>query len=439
MELGTAARAAPSDELESWVAAQAQRSITAMELAISATGLARRRENFDQTIVPSAGSVLASTTIGDWNPEPDYFFHWLRDSAIVMRTVVGLMQDATSSAEQLRWQTHFENFVPFSLGLTGSARYDPNYRKSTSPEFHEFLRDEGELHALSGDKLLGEPRFNPDGTIDIMRWSRPQYDGPALRALACLDFLAAGGRHSDGLDELLTLDLDFTRRHAGKRCFGPWEEKSAHHYYVALVQLGALVHGRRLTGTAAVDAEQMLYAQLERHWSEWNNVFVAAVPSEPGDDADDALDASFLLGVLDADLPGGPHSIEDPRVHATQKAIEDMFARELPINRARLAGCAPALGRYRADQYFGGGAWFSTTLAAAALYYRRANRAGEDRAALIKRGDDFMATVRNLTPPDGALPEQVDRETGQATSARHLTWSDAAFVNAARSRRLLKI
>jgi len=439
MELGTAARAAHSDDLELWIAAQAQRSIAAMEPAISATGLARRRENFNQNIVPSAGSVLASTTIGDWNPEPDYFFHWLRDSAIVMRTVVGLMQDATSPADHMRWQTHFENFVQFSLGLIGSARYNPNYRTNTSPDFHKFLRDESELRALSGDELLGEPRFNPDGTIDIMRWARPQYDGPALRALACLDFLAAGGRRSDALDELLTIDLDFTRRHAGESCIGPWEEKSARHYYVALVQLGALVHGRRLTGTAAVDAEQKLYAQLERHWSKTHNVFSAAVPPESADDTDDMLDASFLLGVLDANLPVGPHSIDDPRVHATQKAIEDMFARELPINRTRFAGCAPALGRYRADKYFGGGAWFPTTLAAAALYYRRANRADGDRAALIKRGDEFMATIRSLTPIDGVLPEQIDRETGQATSARHLTWSDAAFVSAARSRRLFNI
>lgn len=45
-----------------------------------------------------------------------------------------------------------------------------------------------------------------------------------------------------------------------------------------------------------------------------------------------------------------------------------------------------------------------------------------------------MATVRDLTPADGALSEQVDRETGQQTSARHLTWSYAAFISAAHER-----
>lgn len=38
------------------------------------------------------------------------------------------------------------------------------------------------------------------------------------------------------------------------------------------------------------------------------------------------LDASFLFAIVDADLPDGPHSVADPRVHATQQAIEDLFA-----------------------------------------------------------------------------------------------------------------
>jgi glucoamylase len=52
----------------------------------------------------------------------------------------------------------------------------------------------------------------------------------------------------------------------------------------------------------------------------------------------------------------------------------------------------------------------------------------------MRRGDAFMATLRALTPADGALSEQVDRETGAPTSARHLTWSYAAFVSTARLR-----
>jgi glucoamylase len=431
MELGTVA---PSSDLDAWIAEQTQHSTAAMELAISATTLARRRAEFGQNIVPARGSVLASVAIGDWNPEPDYFFHWIRDSAIVMRTVTDLMARAVGG-ERARWQTHFLDYGAFSLSLTRDTPYDHDYREKTREDRRKFLREEHELAALKGDARLGEPRFNPDGSTDVMQWSRPQFDGPALRALACLRFLEAGGPATGAISTLLAIDLDFTMRHAGQRCVGPWEEKAAHHYYVALVQLGALVRGQRRTQIAAPlqAAERKLRSALELHWSEQRQIYTAVERDDAGSAAD-SLDAAFLLAVLDADLAEGPHSAIDPRVHRTQHAIEALFAEEFSLNRSRFAGRAPALGRYRADRYFGGGAWYPTTLANAALYYRRACLASADRAMLIRRGDDVMATVRDLTPADGTLSEQVDRTTGQQTSARHLTWSYAAFIDAARLR-----
>jgi glucoamylase len=429
-------------DLGAWIADQSRHSAAAMEQAISATRLVRRREAFGQVVAPAPGSVLASPVIADWDPEPDYFFHWVRDSAIVMRTVAALMQDAESEAERHRWRRHFEDFVRFSLtlcGLDGAASPSSSqYRQATRRGYRKFLRRDAELRKLTGDRLLGEPRFNPDGTIDVLRWSRPQYDGPALRALACLCYLAADGPPSEELLRLLRLDLGFTLHHAGRRCIGPWEEagQNAHHYYVAVVQLGALLHGRAWADDAADEwyaAEDRLRAGLERYWSPRYGVY-AAIRDAPGDSADDLIDAAQLLAVLDADLPDGPHSVEDPRFQATQAAIEKLFARELPINRALPPGRGPALGRSRGDRYFGGGAWYPTTLAAAGLYYRRAQCPGEDRDALTRRGDAFMATLRDLTPADGALSEQVDRETGAQTSARHLTWSYAAFVSTARLR-----
>lgn len=427
------------DDLGTWITRQARRSADAMERAISAVHLTRRRDAFGQVIVPAKGSVLASPMAANWNPEPDYFFHWLRDSAIVMRAVAELAEDAENDGERVRWRGHFENSVRFSLALTKLDGADfvarNDYRQRTEPAARKFLRDEAEIRSLTGNALLGEPRFNPDGTIDVLQWARPQYDGPALRALACLRYLAAGGGLSDDLAALVRLDLEFTLHHAGDVCIGPWEEgeENTHHYFTALVQLGALVHGRAFIDDARRDAaEQKLRDGLEQHWSERYQVYMAMRPAR-AHTADDLVDAAALLAVLDADLPRGRHSIEDPRVQKTQATIEALFAREFPINRARTA---PALGRSRGDRYFGGGAWYPTTLAAASLYYRRALHARQVGAAMIARGDAFMATVRDLTPADGALSEQVDRETGTQTSARHLTWSYAAFISAARLRAL---
>jgi glucoamylase len=353
------------------------------------------------------------------------------------------MQDAVDADERARWCQHFGDFVRFSLVLNANdgAQFvaHSGYRDATRREFRKYLRGEPEIRKLRGDKVLAEPRFNPDGTIDILRWSRPQYDGPALRALACMRYLGAGGQTSDELVQLLNGDLQFTVRHAGRRCIGPWEEvgQNTHHYYVALVQLGALEHGRSFAGHLEpewIAAATRLRRTLERHWSERHQVYSATWPAH-GETADDLVDAATLIAVLDADLPTGAHSVQDLRVHRTQAAIEDLFARLLPINQGRRAGHAPALGRWRDDRYFGGGAWYPTTLAAATLCYRRAQSPGEDAAMLVRRGDAFMATVRGLTPADGALSEQVDRATGAQVSARHLAWSYAAFLVAARTRR----
>ena len=245
------------ENLETWITHQAAGSAVAMARAISATHLVRRREAFAQIVVPAPGSVLASPEIADWDPEPDYFFHWVRDSAIVMRSVTDLMEDAATDLERQRWRGHFEDFLRFSLALSSldGAQFlaHSRHRQATRRGARKFLRRDAEIRALAGDKLLGEPRFNPDGTIDILRWSRPQYDGPALRALACLRFLAAGGPQTNELVRLLRQDLGFTLRHAGRRCIGPWEEagQNVRHYYVALVQLGALVHGRKWADDAA--------------------------------------------------------------------------------------------------------------------------------------------------------------------------------------------
>jgi glucoamylase len=425
-----------TDDLNDWIERQLERSAAALSRAISATDLIRRREPFRQTIVPAKGSVLASPVIADWNPEPDYFFHWVRDAAIAMKAIAELTTVAPGANG--RWRQTFNDCVAFSLALT---RIDPAAlpappRDATDSEFRKFLRGEAELAALSQDTLLGEPRFNPDGTVDILDWSRPQFDGPALRALACLRYLKLGGALTDDIAALLRADLAFTVRHAGEPCIGPWEEpgEHTHHYYVALVQLGALVHGKAWVENAdalqaAIDA---LKASLELHWSQRHRVYLAMWPAA---DAENLIDAATLLAVLDADLPHGAHSVLDPRFQETQTRIEAMFAKALPINHARPADCGPALGRNRADRYFGGGAWYATTLAAAAIYYRRALYPEEDTAALLKRGDRFLATVRWLTPDDGALSEQVDRVTGRQISARRLTWSYAAFVNAACLRR----
>jgi glucoamylase len=437
--------------LESWL--QTERRVCAERLAaaISATDLQRERPEFGQRVRPRPGSVLASPVIANWDPEPDYFFHWPRDSAAVMRAVVDLVALSSNRAEREFWQARFHQMVDFNLTIAQAARLRPasgDHQAATLDSCRRFLRPRGELRRLTGDRLLAEPRFNPDGTADFLRWSRPQLDGPALRALACLAWLAEGGTATAPLLELLQGDLQFTLRQAGRRSIGPWEEADelAHHYFVALVQWAALIHGRVFSVYNPARwhrAEQTLHRQLQGFWSPEAGAFRAVQGLPEGSvtaaaHATQPLDSACLLAINEADLPGAEHSVRDPRALATLDALAAAFDRALPLNRQRPSAAAPALGRSLRDRYFGGGAWYVTTLAAAAFCYRRALAGLDAPAPWLARGDAWLETVRWLTPVDGALCEQVDRDSGTPRSARHLSWSYAALISTDRLRQRAK-
>ena len=199
--------------------------------AISATHLVKERAGFGQTIRPLPGSVLASTALGSWDPDPDYFFHWLRDSALVIVALRHLIAEGAYAGEGI---SRFKEFVAFSLSLNrldGASflRLAGDFRKNVDPSFLQFVRDDSEICTITGDRVLGEPRFNPDATLDISKWSRPQHDGPARRALALMRFWPL-----DGLDDatrasmraLILTDLEFIIRHWREPCFDMWEEES---------------------------------------------------------------------------------------------------------------------------------------------------------------------------------------------------------------------
>jgi glucoamylase len=125
-------------------------------------------------------------------------------------------------------------------------------------------------------------------------------------------------------------------------------------------------------------------------------------------------------------------------MHATLDELERLFDRLYPINRERPRGRAPAMGRYEGDAYYSGGAYYFSTLGAAEFCFLAAgaHRAGSaERAKWVARGDGFLETVRAFTPPSGDLSEQFDQRTGEQTSAKHLAWSYAGFIQCVTARR----
>lgn len=408
--------------LGDWGELQAHIAAERMGLSVSATPLIKHRTGFGQTINPVKGSVLAAPAITD--TPPDYFFHWLRDAAVVMDAALVLIRQGGEAADL--WRRHFEDYVDFSLKLweLNGPTFLPTLatiRTRTAPDLAQYVRPDAEISALEGDNMAGDVRFNADGTLDFLNWNRPQHDGIATRALGAMRFwdmdVSSSGETRARLAALIRADLDYTEQHAGEPCVDIWEEEHALHYYTVLVQFAALQEGARWMEMQG-EEEQATYltaraaplmAMLDGFWSPESGFYRSrtfpdgrASPKDP--------DMAVILGVLHAGLLEGPHSVLDSKALATLTAVESYFAGVLAINKSageRTGGVA--FGRYQGDTYFNGGAWFPCTFAAAEYHYRLAAAAESASAAEhFTKGDAILTTARQFIPATGDLSEQFD-------------------------------
>ena len=397
--------------LESWIARQREHAIAGLLRSISAP-VVKARQGFGQVIRPAKGSVVASPVPASYDPDPDYFFHWFRDSAAVM-DALAMVRDAVPGSRRL-----FDDFVDFSLGLArlDGRRMSSDWRAAAAPDFARFLRTD--IAHAHGDAISAETRVNPDGTLDVSDWPRPQYDGPALRALTLLRW----GPVRDCEISLLRQDLVFVLAHARRPCFDIWEEEIGLHYYTLSVCEAALAAGAAwsasfdpgLSGNCLTEADNL--AALRRGlWLEDARYIRSRILSQ-GRSAKE-LDISVILAANHA------RQDCDPRLMATLDKLAALFRGSYAINREQVLG--PAMGRYAGDVYYSGGAYYFSTLGAAEFCYRAGDRA---------RGDAFLETVRRFTPENGLMSEQFDQTTGAQTSAKDLAWSYAAFLSCVHAR-----
>ncbi len=432
------------DLFEEWLEQQYRRCVPAMLRSISPVGVLKSRPGFGQTIRPHRGAIVASPVLAAYDPDPDYFFHWYRDSAVVIDALRILFADglAPQAGEQ------FADFVHFALALRnldGRALVAaPTWRASIVADFAKFVRPDSDLATVHGSAVAADTRVNADGTLDISRWARPQHDGPALRALAVLRWIR-GAAHSAPLTDqaamLLRSDLDFALAHARQPCFDIWEEEHGLHYYTLCVTAASLEGGAdwlessgnaRDAHTYRTEAGE-LRRTLDGFWLPDAGYYRSRVLSS-GERSSKELDIAVILAAIHTDSPGNTHTVRDPRMHATLARLEELFAAAYPINHGRSPGTGPAMGRYAGDAYYSGGAYYFSTLGAAEFCYRAA--VGADAPATwLRRGDAYLTTVRAFIPQNGEMSEQFDQRTGAPASAKDLAWSYAAFISCVAARR----
>lgn len=430
-----------TDALDGWIARQAGVAGAALRRSISPTELVKTRPGFGQTLRAVRGAVIASPVLASWDPEPDYYFHWFRDAALVM--------DARRHLDDDESLSDLADFVRFTAALTaldgGVLAGDSDWRAHVAPAFVQYLRGDEELRALSGEAVWADTRVNPDGTFDITRWSRPQHDGPALTALCLLRWLPrvpASSALSGEVGALLRRLLDFTAAHWRRPAHDIWEEDLGQHYYTLRAAAAALAAGANWialnedTASATYRRESVeILCMLDSHWLPQLQHYDSRKLAS-GAHSSKMLDISVILAAIHTqDGTRGAHTVHDPRQQATLDALDAAFAAAYPINHSRSAMQGTAMGRYVGDVYFSGGPWYLATLGASEFCYRAAV-GSVDAAHWIARGEAYLETVRAYTPDDGAMSEQFDPRSGVQTSARHLAWSYAAFLSCVAARRL---
>jgi glucoamylase len=432
-----------SSGLDLWIERQYRHAMAAMLPSVSAVGITKHRPGLGQTVHPVKGSIVASPVLAAYDPDPDYFFHWFRDSAVIIDAVRLLFADGSLSAVPAL--EYFRDFVHFSLSLFNldgrTLAEAPAWRAGVAADFAKFVRTDADLGPVHGGLVSAEARVNPDGTLDISNWARPQHDGPPLRLLAVLRWVRGVDLRSGDLvakaAALIRADVAFTRGRWRMASVDIWEEEKGHHYYTLRVAAAALEEGADwldAQGSAGDHAEAQLcradareiLRMLDGYWLPEVGYYRSRIlegSARSTKELDIAVIFAAIHGIGGA---GRAHTVHDPKMQATLAHLESLFDAEYPLNHGRPATRGAAMGRYKGDVYYSGGAYYFSTLAAAEFCFR---------AGLRDRGDAFLETVRAFTPPSGDMSEQFDQKTGAQSSAKHLAWSYAAFITCVVARR----
>ena len=399
----------------------------------------------------SPGVVVASPS----QQNPDYWYHWVRDAALVMDLIVDQYLKSQNPELKARYLNAIWDYVNFS-----------------------HLNQ----HTPTPSGGPGEPKFHVDGKAFVGPWGRPQNDGPALRALTLIKFARAlisetKAEEAWRLFGIIKYDLEFVSHHWTEPCFDLWEEIKGQHFYTLIVQYQSMISGAAYVSLVGDSGAAQWYLEqakkmenvLERHWDKRNSYILSTLNRVGGIDYKKSnLDASVILGVLHANTDS-VFAVDDPRVESSLLRLKQTFKALYSINQSGPEGVG--IGRYPEDKYDGysssgeGNPWILITNGFAEYYYRLAKRyqergmilvtplnqsffkdlgfnlsngnlKKEDRVfkSLIERlraeGDQYFIRVKYHVDSDGQMSEQMNRWSGFLQGARDLTWSYASFLTA---------
>ena len=322
------------------------------------------------------GSIMASPSF-----EPDYRFHWVRDAAIVMKSIIKLHKEKPTPL----YMEIMENYVSTELQ---HIKYHP-----------------------------AEPKFHLDKTPYTGDWGRPQNDGPAMRGIVCLKLLKVmSSKYTPTLLKIIHSDLSYTIDELDQPCFDLWEEEFGYHLYTRMLQT-KFIYDAFNVSRVKKNEERLTAETLTKTRNYLLHHFTNEGINSSYDIHGNILrkhDSSFLLGLshVDYDLPS--IDMYDKRIDNYVNEILEQFNGIYPINTKMNI---PFMGRYKEDKYFNGNPWIISTVSLYQYWNFKSKK--------LVGFENFISLLREKNMD---LPEQLERTTGENRSVERLTWNYAELI-----------
>jgi len=375
--------------------------------------------------IQGSGMVVAAP---DHNTGPggDYYYAWQRDGALSMGAYLEVSPKLSDVETKM---DHWVSWVQRSYN-----QVDP-----------------------FGD-IMTEPKFNiPDGTVFSGGWCRPQNDGPGLRAITLMAYAKVKPSVAQVAWGMIKQELDWVVANYTSTGCDLWEEVTSNDFFWNRYTMRrALFEGSKFAISVGQDAQrsqayestaQTITNSISNHIDSDNYVF-----ESENRKIDTAVIEAFNVG----DMADGVFAPLSKEVATTLNRLSHVFCNAYTINQdaARKGLQGVLYGRYQGDTYDGGNPWVLLTASAATLLYRQsvalASGAPLDADAesmlksllyqpvtsqsLLGGGDAILNRMKTFLTNGVHMNEQIDRNTGEFTSAKDLTWNYANVLKAMKVR-----
>lgn len=357
-------------------------------------------ENTESTTNP--GIIIASPS-----EDPPYKFHWIRDSALVMRIFID-MYNSTN---------------------------DPKYFQSII----NYIETESKIQTLKTKSGLGEPKVNVDYTPFNGDWGRPQNDGPALRGIIMLKIINIFKYKysifiTNNIIPIIIKDLEYILNNYNKVSYDIWEENKGWHFYTRLVQLKFLKECIKnyeyLNKTFNLEEVKTVYLKLLNNTKDHLNGETIISSFDETGNVIKYEDSANILAFSHIDYDEELLKIfKIEYVLHTCNELTSYFREKYNDKDINL------IGRYKDDKYYGGQIWIICSLALAQIYMKLyinrniiKDRSPMHRAKSNPTNDyiiianEILEKILSLDS-DFILPEQFNPITNEYYSAKKLTWN----------------